>query len=91
MRDDTSDKIEYFETLKTKREKWDAVWDDLKKYVCPQTSSNKEIFDSTSIWSREQLASGLQSLMVNPAIKWFSISLLEQSNVKTNEQRGKLK
>jgi len=48
MRDEIVDKIEYFELLKTKREKWDAVWEELKKYVCPQTTSNKEIFDSTS-------------------------------------------
>jgi hypothetical protein len=86
MRDEIAGKIEYFETLKTKREKWDAVWEELKKYVCPQTSSNKEIFDSTSIWSREQLASGLQSLMVNPTIKWFNINLLEQASNNTDEQ-----
>ena len=74
-KEDLSKKLEYFETLKTKREKWDKVWDELKKYVCPQTESNKIIFDSTSIWSREQLASGLQSLMVNPAMNWFGINL----------------
>nr|WP_253307814.1 portal protein [Rickettsia endosymbiont of Ceutorhynchus assimilis] len=87
MRDELSSKIEYFETIKTKREKWGTVWDELKKYVCPQTTSNKEIFDSTAIWSREQLASGLQSLMVNRAIKWFSINLLEQSGGGEEEQQ----
>ncbi|HJD55397.1 MAG TPA: head-tail connector protein [Rickettsia endosymbiont of Pyrocoelia pectoralis] len=88
MRDEIASKIEYFELLKTKREKWDTVWDELRKYVCPQTTSNKEVFDSCPIWSREQLASGLQSLMVNPAIKWFNISLLDQNN--TNEQEENL-
>ncbi|HJD55372.1 MAG TPA: head-tail connector protein [Rickettsia endosymbiont of Pyrocoelia pectoralis] len=88
MRDEITSKIEYFELLKTKREKWDTVWDELRKYVCPQTTSNKEVFDSCPIWSREQLASGLQSLMVNPAIKWFNISLLDQNN--TNEQEENL-
>ena len=72
-------KLEYFEQLRTKREKWNNVWDDLKKYVCPQTESNKNIFDSTSIWSREQLASGLQSLMVNPAIQWFNLKVEEEA------------
>ncbi|BFD46755.1 MAG: hypothetical protein DMENIID0002_14010 [Rickettsia endosymbiont of Sergentomyia squamirostris] len=56
---DLNKKIEYFDNLKSKREKWHHIWDELKKYVCPQTESNKVIFDSTSIWSREQLASGL--------------------------------
>ncbi|WP_342271125.1 portal protein [Candidatus Tisiphia endosymbiont of Parasteatoda lunata] len=36
----------------------------------------KVIFDSTSIWSREQLASGLQSLLVNPAMNWFNLSIV---------------
>ncbi|WP_367364478.1 hypothetical protein [Candidatus Tisiphia endosymbiont of Nedyus quadrimaculatus] len=49
---DINKKIEYFDNLKTKREKWNQIWDELKKYVCPQTESNKVIFDSTSIWSR---------------------------------------
>ena len=68
-------KLEYFDSLKSKREKWNNIWDELKKYVCPQTESNKNIFDSTSIWSREQLASGLQSLMVNPAMNWFYLKI----------------
>ena len=59
LNDDIDKKIEYFDQLKGKREKWNAIWGELKKYVCPQTESNKNIFDSTSIWSREQLASGL--------------------------------
>ncbi|WP_341790173.1 portal protein [Rickettsia endosymbiont of Polydrusus tereticollis] len=90
MRDDIAGKIEYFETLKTKREKWNAVWDELKKYVCPQTTSNKEIFDSTSIWAREQLASGLQSLMVNRAVKWFNINLLEQEGSEDDQPLNEL-
>jgi len=68
-------KLEYFDNLKSKREKWNNIWDELKKYVCPQTESNKNIFDSTSIWSREQLASGLQSLMASPAMNWFYLTI----------------
>jgi hypothetical protein len=74
---DLDKKLEYFENIKSKREKWNNIWDELKKYVCPQTESNKNIFDSTSIWSREQLASGLQSLMVNPAMNWFNLKIDE--------------
>jgi|GEM_PF-2408810 len=77
--------LEYFDNLKTKREKWNNTWGELKKYVCPQTESSKIIFDSTSIWSREQLASGLQSLMVNPAMNWFGINLSEALGYNDDE------
>lgn len=76
---DLNKKIEYFDNLKSKREKWHHIWDELKKYVCPQTESNKVIFDSTSIWSREQLASGLQSLLVNPAMNWFNLTIVAEN------------
>ncbi|WP_250310988.1 portal protein [Rickettsia endosymbiont of Oedothorax gibbosus] len=91
---DLNKKIEYFDNLKSKREKWQQVWDELKKYVCPQTESNKVIFDSTSIWSREQLASGLQSLLVNPAINWFNLTIAaenkEQQEYLTTAERSML-
>ena len=67
-------KIEFFETLKTKRTKWDGIWTDIKKYVVP-TDPKNEILDSTARWAREQLASGLQSLLVNQSSNWFSISV----------------
>jgi len=78
--------IEYFEHLKNRRQKWNVIWDELKKYVCPQTASNKEIFDSTSIWSREQLASGLQSLLVNPATRWFNLNVLTDEELKQSTE-----
>ncbi|WP_341762919.1 portal protein [Candidatus Tisiphia endosymbiont of Melanophora roralis] len=91
---DLNKKIEYFDNLKTKREKWHHIWDELKKYVCPQTETNKVIFDSTSIWSREQLASGLQSLLVNPAMNWFNLTIVaendEQQQYLTTAERNML-
>ncbi|WP_341758140.1 portal protein [Candidatus Tisiphia endosymbiont of Ditula angustiorana] len=83
---DVNKKIEYFDNLKTKREKWNQIWDELKKYVCPQTETNKVIFDSTSIWSREQLASGLQSLLVNPAMNWFNLSIVVEDENQYQQQ-----
>ena len=90
---DLNQKLEYFDHLKNRRQKWNTIWDELAKYVCPQTASNKEIFDSTSIWSREQLASGLQSLLVNPAMQWFNLSINISNNnleLKTEEDNLKL-
>jgi len=56
----------HFEVLKRKRERWEGVWADIDRFVCPQNAikSNKTIFDSTPIWCREQLASGIQMLLV---------------------------
>ncbi|OZG31510.1 hypothetical protein RiCNE_11050 [Rickettsia endosymbiont of Culicoides newsteadi] len=52
------------------------------------------IFDSTSIWSREQLASGLQSLLVNPAMNWFNLTIVgeneEQQEYLTTAERNTL-
>jgi len=64
-----------FETLKRKRHRWEGVWTDIERYVCPQNplKSAKQVFDSTPIWCREQLASGLQMLLVNPSYPWFSV------------------
>lgn len=71
---------EQFEALKRKRERWEGVWADIDRFVCPQnpikgnkTGPGAPVFDSTPIWCREQLASGLQMLLVNPSYPWFSL------------------
>jgi len=66
---------ERFEALKQKRQKWEGVWAEIDQFVCPQSllKGGKQIFDSTPIWCREQLASGLQMLLVNPSYPWFSL------------------
>jgi hypothetical protein len=66
----------HFEELKRKREPWERIWVDIDRFVRPQTASksnNKQVFDSTAIWCRMQLASGLQMLLVNPSYTWFSL------------------
>lgn len=83
---DIEKKIEYFDRLKSKRDKWNAIWGELKKYVCPQTESSKTVFDSSAIWSREQLASGLQSLLVNPAMNWFNIEISANEDQQPSEE-----
>lgn len=88
--DDLDKKLEYFDVLKNKREKWNSIWDELKKYVCPQTSSTKTVFDSTSIWSREQLASGLQSLIVSSATKWFGIEFETEEDLEEQDNSEEL-
>ena len=75
----------HFEVLKRKRERWEGIWADIDRFVCPQNAikSNKTIFDSTPIWCREQLASGIQMLLVNPSYPWFSLTA---TRIVTNPQ-----
>ena len=79
--------IEYFDNLKTKREKWNSVWKDIRQYICPQTEQKDLVFDSTSVWAREQLASGMQSLLVNPSLEWFKIRTMD----KDLQEEGEVK
>jgi len=71
-----------FESLKGERGKWEGGREDIKKYVSPQTTMNTQLFSSTPVWARTQLASNLQSLIINPASNWFNVGL---SNVPTND------
>ena len=71
---------EQFEVLKRKREPWEGVWADIDRFVRPQNASksSSKVFDSTPIWCRMQLASGLQMLLVNPSCPWFSLGAQHQ-------------
>ena len=83
---DLEKKIEHFEALKNKRGKIESIWEDIKKYVCPQGDANTKIYDSTSIWSKEQLASGLQSLMINRATSWFNLNVITDEEEQDQNQ-----
>jgi hypothetical protein len=76
---------EHFETLKRKRQPWEGVWADIDRFVCPQNAlkATKMIFDSTAIWCREQLASGLQMLLVNRSYPWFNLAVTRKDSART--------
>lgn len=72
--------------LKAKRCNWDSLWQDLSDYFCPgritairQEESGarktKKIYDNTGADAAQKLAAGLYSRTVNPASKWFYITL----------------
>jgi len=66
---------EHFEDLKRKRQPYEGAWADIDRFIYPQNASKstKKVVDSTPIWCRTQLASGLQMLLVNPSYPWFSL------------------
>lgn len=72
--------------LKSNRANWDSLWQDLSDYFCPGriTAVRKEtdgarktqdIYDNTGADAAQKLAAGLYSRTVNPASKWFYITL----------------
>ena len=72
--------------LKANRANWDSLWQDLSDYFCPGriTAVRKEsegarktqkIYDNTGADASQKLAAGLYSRTVNPASKWFYITV----------------
>lgn len=72
--------------LKANRANWDSLWQDLSDYFCPGriTAIRKEsegarktqkIYDNTGADASQKLAAGLYSRTVNPASKWFYITV----------------
>lgn len=72
--------------LKSKRQNWDSLWQDLSDYFCPGritairreedgARKTKKIYDNTGADAAQKLAAGLYSRTVNPASKWFYITL----------------
>lgn len=72
--------------LKSKRQNWDNLWQDLSDYFCPGritairreeegARKTKKIYDNTGADAAQKLAAGLYSRTVNPASKWFYITL----------------
>lgn len=79
--------------LKVRREYWDQMYDDIDTYIYPLMADfNRErtpgenpssrLYDNTAIHANQLLASGLHSMMTNPAIKWFTLRF---SNSELNE------
>ena len=71
--------------LKSKRQNWDNLWQDLSDYFCPGritairreeegARKTKKIYDNTGADAAQKLAAGLYSRTVNPASKWFYIT-----------------
>lgn len=67
--------FEHFEILKGERNSWESSRADIKKYVCPSSERTRDVYASIPSYAAGVLASNLQSLLVNPASNWFSLTL----------------
>ena len=83
--------------LTAARANWDSLWQDLSDYFCPGriTAVRKEsegerktqkIYDNTGADAAQKLAAGLYSRTVNPASKWFYITLETPDEELENNQ-----
>lgn len=68
------------------RSMWDAIWQEIKDLVRPDTSdfagasgragdARRKIYDGTAPWALEQLSAGLHSYLTSPVDRWFSIGV----------------
>jgi hypothetical protein len=74
--------LQRFDAVKGQRSSWEASREDIKKFVCPESDRNTDVYASIPSHAASVLASNLQSLLVNPATKWFSVDL---TNIEKNE------
>lgn len=75
--------IDDFESVKSQRGNWETLWQDIAELVLPRRDftvkkskgepRHNRVFDSTAIRANSQLASGLNSFLVNPRTKWFEL------------------
>lgn len=75
--------IQDFETVKSERQNWESLWQDIAELVLPRRDftvkrskgepRHNRVFDSTAIRANEQLAAGLESFLVNPRTKWMEL------------------
>ena len=72
-----------FETVKQQRGTWETLWQDIAELVLPRRdftvqrsrgdARHNRVFDSTAINANAQLASGMESFLINPRTKWFEL------------------
>jgi len=83
-----ADKLQQFESLKTRRYTWESHWQDIGDYVLPRKSSitkrrspgdkrTELIYDATAIHALELLSSSLHGMLTNPSTSWFDLRFRE--------------
>lgn len=84
----TTLKAAYMEA-KNKRSTWDSHYDEIQRYIRPDTNGfyegrqsplvgekrNLDIYDGTAQWACEEFASGLHSMLTDSSSRWFQLGL----------------
>jgi hypothetical protein len=77
--------VKRMEALKARRHNWERHWQEIGNYIVPKKDDifgerNKGeqkhnlLYDSTSIFANETMASALHGMLTNPASVWFGLS-----------------
>lgn len=75
--------------LKSKRENWNNIWDEVGHFVLPTKADfiterskgdkrDEDIYDSTAVTANQTLASGLHGALTAPSGRWFHIRFREE-------------
>ena len=76
--------LKRFERLKTQRQVYEGVWDEITEFVMPYRGDfgirrspgqrrDRRLFDTTAVQSNEFLASTLHGGLTNPSVEWFNL------------------
>jgi len=79
------------------RSNWENEWQDVVELVRPNTTDFRKeqskgetrteaIYDSTAVDALEQLAAALQSFLVNPADRWFDVSVANPESIREDSE-----
>lgn len=79
-----------FDTLKGARGSWESQWQEIAEYVFPRKAEfnvtttkgekrGSKVYDGIGIYSNEMLAAGLHGMATNPASRWFSLKIQDQT------------
>lgn len=93
--------IKMRDRLKTERANFDVLYDEVEDYVYPRKKAYKDgevqgqkegrkVYDNTPTIAAELLAASLNSTLVNPAIKWFSLKSKNEMTADLNDLRDAL-
>ena len=76
--------------LKSKRALFENLWQEVSELVLPRkadftainaagTKRTRKLFETTAVNAAEILAEGLHGLLTNPAAKWFSLTIKDET------------
>lgn len=94
-----SDKLAMFSTMRTVREPFMAVWEDIAANVVPNRTAfdlikpvkgqrnNLEIYDGTPVAALNLYASGSQGYLLSSSYKWFSLRIPNERLMDVREVR----
>lgn len=87
MIDKVKNALRDYERLQSDRGVHESSWQDIAQLILPSrdfynswspgNKRNRTIYDTTGMWANEQLSGGLHSMLTNPEMRWFNITIAD--------------